>query len=273
MVGRRQSTSPRELRRRMTERWRTEGAQGETITLHRALRRHVFPFRRLISVLLLPVILTALMLLQYRAILSLWRSMLGWAVALTETTAQLGWTQTLGGLRLGIDLIWLDIDAGAPSPLQWWGCAISAAALAIGSLLLPSRWLPVAFVIRMYALVLAASLVYFAWMPNAFTHSLADHVATLLLLTLILAMLTPWLLALTFNILDFSIVQKALLSTLAVGFLLLFAPLHAFSHALLLHHGSLLYQPMLFLLFGMFPSMMVLVALYSWAMTWPRARA
>jgi hypothetical protein len=268
MTARRKPTPPRELRRRMVARWRTEGSQGQTIGLHRSMLRHVFPYRRLLSVLLLPLLLTLTILLVHRSIFTGWNAIFSWAIQLTESPAQLSWTRSLGGLRLGVDFIWLEMDAGAPSQLQWWGCALTTLVLSLVSLMLPMRWLPVAYLLRMYAVVIAASLLYFSWMPNSFTHSLPDHVATLLLLILLLALLAPWVFALTFNILGFSLAQKTLLSVLGVGFLLLFAPLHAFSHALLLHHGSLLYQPMLFLLLGVFPPMMVLVALYAWAMTW-----
>ena len=200
----------------------------------------------------------------------LWRAVIEGAIRFTETPAQLGWTHTLGGLRLYTNMVWLDMDAGAPSPGQWWTCAALTFSAAMISLRLPARLLPIAYVLRVHAIVVAASLVYFNLMPNSFTYSLSDHIAMLLLMVFVLAMLIPWVFAATYNILGFSFSQKFCLSVLGMGFLVLFAPLQAFSHALILHYGSLLYQPMLFLLMGMFPPMMAMVALYSWAMTWRR---
>jgi hypothetical protein len=145
--------------------------------------------------------------------------------------------------------------------------------LALLSLGLPSRMLPIAYVLRVHAIVIAVSLLYFVLMPNSFTYSLSDHICMLLVMFLLLALLIPWIFALTYSVLGVTLANKALLTFLGVFFLLLFAPLHAFSHALVLHHGSLLYQPVLFLLMGVFPPLMAMVAFYSWAMTWPRGAA
>jgi hypothetical protein len=269
----RRTASPRELRRLTIDRWRAEGSQGARITPHRALLSHRFPIRRMRSILILPVAYTLAIILFHREIVLLWSQVIRWSIELTDTYAQLGWTRTLGGLRLPMDMVWLDMSAGAPSPAQWWTCAAVTLFLALLSLGLPSRMLPIAYVLRVHAIVIAVSLLYFVLMPNSFTYSLSDHICMLLVMFLLLALLIPWIFALTYSVLGVTLANKALLTFLGVFFLLLFAPLHAFSHALVLHHGSLLYQPLLFLLMGVFPPLMAMVAFYSWAMTWPRGAA
>ena len=40
-------------------------------------------------------------------------------------------------------------------------------------------------------------------------------------------------------------------------------------HVWLIHQGSLLLQPVLFLVFGLLVEILVLVAFYGWGMSWP----
>lgn len=267
----RSSNSAQALRRRVVARWRAEGSRGQTISRHRALIRHDFPYQRLAGVLLPPTVLSLLLVWAQPLIVGFWSRIMHWAIDFTGVAASVMLTSSVSGVPLGVHLIWLEMDAGAPSPWQWWGAAALAFGLALASLRLPSRMLPIAYVARIYAVVIVVSLAFFAVVPARFTYSLADHVAMLLLMMLLLAAVAPWVLSLTYNILDFRARDKVLLSLMAVVFLVVTAPLQAFSHALVLHYGSLLYQPMLFLLLGIFPPLVGLVGLYSWAMTWPRA--
>jgi hypothetical protein len=152
--------------------------------------------------------------------------------------------------------------------LQWWiGFGVTAA-LAITSFVLPVPWIPLAYGLRLLAIVMASSLAYFQIMPASFPYSIADHVGALLVGWLLLAVTTPMIYGLTYNVLGFKPISRYLLLGIALGFMLITAPLLSLAHTIILLHGSLLYQPVLFLFFGLFPGLTAMIAFYSWAMTW-----
>jgi hypothetical protein len=62
--------------------------------------------------------------------------------------------------------------------------------------------------------------------------------------------------------------QKLGLTFLAMTYLVIFVPLQYLVHAAMIHTGSLLFMPLLFFAFGIPPQILILIALYSWAMTW-----
>jgi hypothetical protein len=83
----------------------------------------------------------------------------------------------------------------------------------------------------------------------------------------------PVLLALTFYVIDVGVLRKIVLTVVMLGHLLVFVPLQYAVHAWLVVHGTLLLLPVLFLLFGLLPEVMVLIALYGWGMSWRAQRA
>jgi hypothetical protein len=83
-----------------------------------------------------------------------------------------------------------------------------------------------------------------------------------------LLLVAPALLALYLYPLDLPLGAKLAITSVMVGFVVVFAPLQSLSHAWLLHHGTLLYMPLLFMAFGLLLPIIAIVALYAWAMTW-----
>jgi hypothetical protein len=108
----------------------------------------------------------------------------------------------------------------------------------------------------------------FALYPAWFQHSLPEYHHTCLETVLILTFLVPWIHSITFNILNKPIVEKILLTAISMAYLLLEAPLHYFLAAVVMHYGSLMFMPMLFILFSLMLNVMMLIAFYAWAMSW-----
>ena len=58
------------------------------------------------------------------------------------------------------------------------------------------------------------------------------------------------------------------LTALMILYFMLALPMQYLMHGLIFHHFSLLFLPLLYLVFGIFIDVMMFVALYSWGMSW-----
>ena len=135
-------------------------------------------------------------------------------------------------------------------------------------LFLKGRLLPVGYFLRFLAIIQCSAQLWFTFATPPFSFALSTYVAGLLAFGVVLLVLIPYLVAFTFNIFDFLLWQKFLLSALLVGHLTVFLPLQATVHAWIIHRASLLAMPVLFLLFGTLLVLFVYVALYGWGMSW-----
>jgi hypothetical protein len=108
---------------------------------------------------------------------------------------------------------------------------------------------------------------FYSW-PEAFPYDGPGYVHSMLLASLALMTILPVMLALIYYVFDFSILRKAWLTLLVLAHLALFCPLQYLAHAVVLHHGSRLTMPLLFLALGLPLDVMILVAFYGWGMSW-----
>jgi len=83
----------------------------------------------------------------------------------------------------------------------------------------------------------------------------------------ILIGLVPILYAFTFYLLNFTLLQKVLLTVITVAHLVLFVPQQYILHVILLHR-SVLFMPLLYFVFGPFLDILAFVGFYSWGMSW-----
>jgi hypothetical protein len=77
----------------------------------------------------------------------------------------------------------------------------------------------------------------------------------------------PFLFALTYYIFDFGLLKKAFLTALTMIYLALFLPFQVLLQALVLQK-TVLFMPLLYIIFGMPVSVLLIIAFYSWGMTW-----
>jgi hypothetical protein len=89
----------------------------------------------------------------------------------------------------------------------------------------------------------------------------------MLVFSCVLIGLIPLLYGFTFYLLDFSLAQKIFLTSATVAHLVLFVPQQYMLHVYLLH-GSVLFMPVLYFVFGPFLDILVFIGFYSWGMSW-----
>lgn len=159
----------------------------------------------------------------------------------------------------------------APWPVAWqWAVVAGLTGLALVlSFALPARYLPGRYYLRFVALVQAVSLAWFAFNDPPFIYPLPGYTAGMLAAGMAVLTLVPVVLGFAWYIFDHSLGRQLLLTVLLLGHLAVLLPLQVLIHAWLSHFLSALVQPTLFFVFGLLVEVLVFVAFYGWAMSWP----
>lgn len=246
---------------------RFRGFGGTPIKLHRAIYQLELHKGDLLIALLLPLLFNFLLfhfldeiIHGWHAIFSFWLGKLEPGSAVSERTVD-----------LGNYLLWLpfpDLSAGGPSSLLWWGTLIVCILLFIATYFIPTtRLLPLVYMMRAGLLVQSTALAFFAFIPGEFPYDLQSYVMSNLVMSLFFLFMIPWIFGVTYYVFDFPLLQKVAITTITLLYFLIALPMQYLMHAFVLHYASLLFLPILYLLFGVFLDVMMFVALYSWGMS------
>jgi hypothetical protein len=253
---------------RQLEALRVRGHKGGVIAPHRAMVGLRFTAWRLISTLLL----SAGGLAGYLAALP-WLGR-GWQLLFLRARDFLGLDAPLGDRTLelaGRLRFTLPVVAAAtplPDARILWIAGIAALAVLLLSFLLPERFTPLRYFLRLLVLVQATAILFFRFAGAPFPYRLEDHVFLLLTAGLVVMGLVPLVLGLTLHVFDLAFWRKLLVTVLLLGHLALFIPLNALVHVWLVLHGSALLMPVLFLVFGLLLDVFIFVSFYGWALSW-----
>ncbi len=169
-------------------------------------------------------------------------------------------------------LPYFNVQAPLPGNTTWWVVLVITALVFAVSFVLPHSLLPIAYVLRLIVLVQGTALVVFRVAPSRFPYDLPQYMTSMLAAGMAVLVVTPALLALTFYVIDVGVLRKLFLTIVMLGHLLVFIPLQYAVHARLVAYGSLLVLPVLFMLFGLLPEVMILIAFYGWGMSWRAVR-
>lgn len=164
-------------------------------------------------------------------------------------------------------------QAALPSNGVWWLTLIITVVTVAASFALSDDFLPLAYALRLAALVQGTALAFFRIGPRHFPYDLPHYESAMLAGGMAVLLVVPIVLGLTFYVVDVGIARKVGLTVAMMGHLLVFIPLQYALHAYIVVHASLLLLPVLFMLFGLLPEVMILIALYGWGMSWRPRRA
>jgi hypothetical protein len=261
--------------RRSIDAWRSRldelrfrGYGGWAVRQHRAIFQMPLQRSDVAIAVLLPLVFSIVQLFLLDQTADTWRMILEF------------WNQRLdlGGVLgnhafdLGYFLLWLpqlEIPGNAPSADIWWWTLAACVAIFAGTFYVsPERLLPGIYVVRACLVIQASALAYFYWLPGAFPYELESYICSNMFSGLAMMFLIPWLLGLTYYIFDFPLRQKVALTALILVFFAVAIPMQYLAHAYLLKHLSMLFMPILYIVFGMFVDVLILIALYSWGMSW-----
>lgn len=247
------------------------GHHGTRIRLHRSLDSLHFRRPGLLTLLLLPIVVTAVFVIGYNELLSGWEWVLRLGIerlsipgSVERVTVPMPW--------FSIPVLTVSVSSWYPDAFVWWTTAAMVAAVMLASLHLPDWALPLTYILRAGCVLQAISLFVFGVSPASFPYNAPQHLRDCFGLGVAMIGLVPWLHALTYYVFDFGIPQKIALSALSMVFLICYLPVKILVHAYILDRFSLLFMPILFLVLSVAIDVFVLIALYSWGMSWRAAR-
>ena len=245
-------------------RWR--GHRGGVIAMHRALHHFRLDPMLLLSSISLLVLCTVLWFLLLPVICHYWNQIFALGLRLLPLHARLEVASySLGFLRLAVPC--LRMEPVLPNLRVWTLSCLAALVVLVATFFLPSKWLPIVYLIRSVLALHASALIYFALWPASFPHTPSSYLEGLTTAGLALISILPLLFALTYYIFDFGLFKKAGLTAMTMVHLTMFLPVQLLLQALVLQQ-SVLFMPLLYIIFGIPLDIVVIVAFYSWGMSW-----
>ncbi|UXU89107.1 hypothetical protein [Burkholderia sp. S-53] len=236
----------------------------------RSLRIHAHPQRWLVSIAVLTPALYASLWLGLPLAWRYWRAVMTWGAHQIDPALHvivLGYPPDAPR----VPLLSIDIAERMPGGTL---LAVTAALCAIGfaaSFVRRTKWLPVAYLLRIASMTQLLICAYFWLAPGAFPYVPLLHLRDMFVLHGAAIALIPLVMAALYYPLDFSLLQKTLASVLVLGYFVLALPFVMLLHAVIIHHGSLLFLPFCYFMLGGPLLIGLLVTLYTYCASWPGA--
>jgi hypothetical protein len=246
---------------------RPRGHRGGVIPMHRALAHFRLGPMNLITAIFLFVFFSSIWLVFLPKVCHFWNRILAVGIRVLPLRAELGLAEHHLTPFIHFDIPYLRMEPVLPGPQIWWLTCAATLALFAASFLLPSKLIPVMYLVRGILLVPATALAYFALLPARFPHTPDSYMEGLVTAGIALITTVPLLFGLTYYIFDFGLLKKAFLTAITMIHLALFLPLQVLLQALLLQK-TVLFMPVLYIILGMPVNILIIIAFYSWGMTW-----
>jgi hypothetical protein len=235
--------------------------------MHRALTHfRLGPMNLLIAISLF-VFFSSIWLVFLPKICLFWNWVLAFGLRVLPLQAELGLAQHHLTPFIRFNIPYLRMEPVLPSAQTWWLTCAATLALFAATFLLSGRLLPVMYLLRGTLLVPMTALMYFAVLPARFPHTPDSYMESLVTAGTALISTVPLLFGLTYYIFDFGLLKKAFLTAITMTHLALFLPLQVLLQALFLQK-TVLFMPVLYIIFGMPINILIIIAFYSWGMSW-----
>ncbi|HXX19451.1 MAG TPA: hypothetical protein VEJ46_08615 [Candidatus Acidoferrum sp.] len=238
------------------------------ITMHRALTRFVLEPSDLITAGLLVVLFTFAWILSLPWLCRMWRYVFTEGIRLLALGSAVGVREHFATPYIRFLVPYPRMEGISPDAETWW---ITAAVVGVGfaaTFFLPKKFTPVTYLLRAVLFIQVTALVYFAWIPAKFPHTPDSYMEGMVTYGIALISIVPTLFGLTYYIFRFRLIRKAALTAMTMAHLAVFFPLQILAQAVLLEK-SVLFMPVLYIVFGLPVDVMIILAFYSWGMSWP----
>ena len=235
--------------------------------MHRALAHFRLGLMNLITAIFLFVFFLSLWLLLLPRVCRFWNRVLTFGIRFLPLRAEIGVAEHHLTHFIRFDIPYPRMEPVPPSAEVWWLTLAATLALFAASFLLPARLIPIIYLLRGILLVPTTALLFFFLLPARFPHTPDSYMQGLVTAGIALISIVPLLFGLTYYIFDFGLLKKAFLTTVTMVHLVLFLPLQVLLQALFLQK-TVLFMPVLYIIFGMPVNILIIIAFYSWGMTW-----
>ena len=244
------------------------GHRGGVIPMHRALAHFRLGTMNLITASCLFVFFSSAWLVLLPQICGLWTRIFTLGIRFLPLRAEVGVAEHHWTSFLSFNIPYLRMEPVLPSAQVWWlSCAVTSL-IFVATFFISKRLIPVIYLLRAVLLVQVIALLYFALIPASFPHTPDSYLAGFVTSGIGLISLVPLVFGLTYYIFDFGLVRKALLTSTTMAHLALFLPFQCLLQALILQK-TVLFMPVLYIVFGMPVDVMLVIGFYSWGMAWP----
>jgi hypothetical protein len=250
------------------EQMRHRGYGGGFITRHRALLFSPHNPAKMIPAFLLTLVFLLAWWLLREPVCKCWSAMLDfWAgvIGLQGGVSVIGYR--LFGL-IPFSIPFLGVGAGPPDDLTWWVGMIFTAVLVVASFLIPRRYLPLAYMLRITAFFQATAQFFFLFWRDGFPYEAGGYIHGMLIASWMLIAVIPVVLGFTYFIFDFSLSRKMALALMIMGHQTILVPMQYVMQAYVIHHGSLLFLPLCFFISSLPLNVVIFIAFFGWGFSW-----
>jgi hypothetical protein len=251
----------------LQDRTRFRGHRGGVIPMHRALAFYVLSRADLVTVFLLVLLLSFIWMLALPQVCLLWIRMMNYGIHALSLNADLHVTHYRLSSYFQIYIPFPSMDPILPEVQTWRIATGVTVALFAATFFMPNKWVPVTYLLRGILFVQASAQVYFALMPAEFPHTPTSYLEGLFVSGLWLISMIPVLYGFTYFIFQFTLSQKIILTAMTMAHLTIFLPLQLLLQAVVLQK-TILFMPVLYIVFGLPLDVLIIIAFYSWGMTW-----
>jgi len=248
---------------------RHTSAKGTAIRMHRALRKLTLSPSILIAVVILPLLFDAILWLNLDGIVGLWADIFNFCIDKLQLNGQLSYQDT-NLLYRHILLPYPDLLTDPPSPTTIWESGVIASLLLLLSNWIPKHAMPFAYILRAGLFIQISSSCYFFFNPDHPPHELMPYVIGMLTFGIYLLFFMPPILALVYYIFDIAFWRKVLVTALMLVYFVIALPFQYMVHAYIISAWSMIFMPVLYLLFGVLLDTLAFICWYSWAMSWSK---
>ena len=197
----------------------------------------------------------------------LWTRIFAFGIRSLPLRAELGLAEHHWTPFLNFNIPYLRMEPVLPSAQIWWlSCAVTLL-IFVATYFISQRLIPVIYLLRGSLAGAGDCVVVFCIYSSPFSaHSgqLSGRVRNIWN-RIDLAGASAF--GLTYYIFDFGLPRKALLTSITMAHLALFLPFQVLLQALVLQK-TVLFMPVLYIIFGMPVDVMLVIGFYSWGMTW-----
>ena len=252
---------------KLTDRIRFRGHRGGVINMHRALARLVLGPLDLLTSALLILLFSFVWCISLPWLCRFWRFVLAFGIRILALRSEVGLSEHHVTSYIRLLVPYPRMVGVVPSVATWWWSAAIVLAIFVLSFFFTERFTPVTYLLRAVLIVQTSALIYFIWAPARFPHTPDSYMQGLMAYGIALISFVPLLFGLTYYIFDFGIGKKALLTAMTMIHLSLFLPVQILLQAFVLQK-SVLFMPLLYIVFGLPVDVLIIIAFYSWAMSW-----
>jgi hypothetical protein len=253
---------------RFADRGRFRGHRGGVITMHRSMARFVLEPLDLVTAALLVLLISFAWTVSLPWLCRMWRYAIGNGIRILALHASLGLTEHRITPYFRFAIPYPQMEGIAPDAATWWSTAGVVGLLFAVSYMLPKKLTPVTYLLRAALFIQVTSLLYFLVAAARFPHTPDSYLEGLVTYRIALISAVPLLFGFTYYIFKFGLFKKIALTVLTMVHLSLFLPVQTLLQALVLEK-SVLFMPVLYIVFGLPVDILIILAFYSWGMSWP----